>query len=587
MKWITLAFALAFVSSPVLAQEVILVSDLEEEAKKLIEKAKALQKEGKYTEAADTFKTVLREYRILIFTNSIDEKEIKGYIRDCGLMIVGEQLQEPKLYKKKHIDSIYGLEFNPPDGWRGIPPQKMVTNKEAKRRSREYEQYYKTPMRRIALYYFPYLDELSLIVWKLEDVKSVSDIEGQFEKFLRSRVEDLSSGPLKPLKLRYPAATREFTSKETGNKMYTIYMHEARSKFGLVMMLSWDGLANESKASGTSTKVLDTKTVWDSVKELANMTARRMNIIPKLGLKSYRKKWNNGALCPGWRTIKTKNYFIEYATDKAFAVRLGEELELIHKVYKIAVPTRNRIPMCVVKAFASEEDFIAYSGARGAAAYWSPMQEEIVCYKFKGGEIETDTKDKKVIKTKEEATNVTFKIIYHEGFHQYTHYVMGHERMVYIPSWINEGLGDYFFGGQVTIKSGKKRFTIGLNDWRVETIYNAVKADKHVPFRQIFDYEQRDYYSKPGLCYAEGWAICYWLLNHEKKQYRMFPSLLIDTLRKEDDFRKATLAVKKGLGLDYDKMEEEWKAYVLETMKPPEKEEEKEEKEEEEEEEGE
>lgn len=551
-----------------LTQDVVSINDLEAEAKKLIDEAKQLQADGKYVDAAQKYKQVLREYRILIFTKSIDDKEIKGYIKECGLAIVGDNLKELKLYEKPHRDAINGFEFYPPDGWRGIPPQKAVTDEK-----NDWSQYFKTPMKRIGLYTFPYLDDLYLVIWKLEDVATLGDIETQFEKYLRDRVKDLSSSEKGTIKLAYPAATREFSSKETGDRMYTIYIHDKDSRYGLVALLNWSGLDTEVGGGDTATKVLDVDSSWKTVKDLIDASARKMMIVQKRGLDSYKKKWNNGALCPGWSVHRTKNFHIEYATDEAFAIRLGEELELIQKVYRIAVPTKNTIPMCVVKAFASEEDFIAYSGAYGAAAYWSPMQEEIVCYKFPGGEVqigEAGANEKRVVQ-KQAADNVTFKIIYHEGFHQYTHYVMGHDRMVYIPSWINEGVGDYFFGGEVVTESGKTRFKIGLNDWRLETIYNAVKENKHVPLRQIFDYEQRDYYSNAGLCYAEGWAICHFLLNSKNKAYARFPSMLIDALRKEDDFRKATAAVKKALGLDYDKMEEEWKAYVLENMVPPEK----------------
>lgn len=547
-------------------QDVVNVGDLEAEAKILIDEAKQLQADGKFIEAAQKYKQVLRDYRILVFTKSIDDKEIKGYIKECGLAIVGDNLKEAKLYEKKHIDGIHGFEFNPPDGWRGVPPQKAVTDP-----NNDWSKYFKTPMKRIALYTFPYLDDLYLVVWKLEDVASLADIETQFEKYLRDRIKDLSTGEKGTPKLAYPASTREFTSKESGDRMYAVYLHEKDSRYGIVAMLNWSGFDAETGGSGAGTKVLDTDAVWKTVRDLIDASVRKMVIVQRRGIDSYKKKYNNAALCPGWSVHRTKNFHIEYSTDEAFAKRLGDELELIQGVYRIAAPTKNVIPMCVVKAFGSEEEFIAYSGAYGAAAYWSPMQEEIVCYKFPGGELETDTKEKRVIKDRKAADNVTFKIIYHEGFHQYMHYVMGKERMVYIPSWINEGIGDYFFGGEVSVESGKKRFKIGMNDWRQETIYNAVKENKHVPLRQIFDYEQSDYYSNAGLCYAEGWAICHFLLNSKNKAYARFPSLLIDELRKEDDFRKATATVKKALGLDYDKMEEEWKAYVLETMVPPEK----------------
>lgn len=559
--WLLLLFVAAG-TAPALAQGAVSVDDLEKEAQKLYEEAQKLQKDNKLVEAADIYRKILTEYRILFFLDRLNEDEVKGRLKACGLAVVTSQLKDLKLYKKRHIDSIYGLEFKPPIGWRGIPPQKKETTED------EWSRGYSYPISRPGLYFFPYLNELKLIVWKFEKADTLRDLESQMDKYLRGRARDLSASRSKPIRMGYPASAREYTAKQSGDRIYVIHLWQEQGRQGVAVAMVWDGIGKEDTTSGSGTTTLDTRSAWETVKKLNGLVASKFFIVPKGQIRAHRKKWNNGALCAGWKTYRTRKYHIEYSTDDAFARKLGAELELIRKVYEKAIPTKNKVPMCVVKAFANAEDFYAYSGAYGAAAYWSPRQEEIVCYKFKGGKVKTDTKEEKEITDKEEAINVTFKIIYHEGFHQYMHYVMGHERMIYIPSWLNEGLGDYFFGGKVV---GKK-FHIGLNDWRQETIYNAVKEDKHVPLAAIFDYEQRDYYTNAGLCYAEGWAISHWLLNSKNKAYRKFPSLLIDTLRKESDFRKATAACKRALNLDYEKMEEEWKQYVLTKFKPPEKE---------------
>jgi len=131
-----------------------------------------------------------------------------------------------------------------------------------------------------------------------------------------------------------------------------------------------------------------------------------------------------------------------------------------------------------------------------------------------------------------------------------------------VPSWLNEGMGDYFFGGEWT--KGRGKFDIGINDWRVKTIVDAVKKNEHVPLEKIFRYEQMDYYKNAQLCYAEGWAINYFFQKSpvgKKAGYFQIPAKMLEALKTGGDWEKAT--DKAFAGVDIKKMEEEWKAFVL------------------------
>jgi hypothetical protein len=216
-----------------------------------------------------------------------------------------------------------------------------------------------------------------------------------------------------------------------------------------------------------------------------------------------------------------------------------------------------------VKVFDREDDMMYYSGAYGAAAYWSPAQEEIVCYKFEGDKVKLDSKEEFTLAEERLPEEVTFKILYHEAFHQYMYYTIGGRgRRVYVPSWLNEGLGDYFFGGEW--QKSPKKFVIGLNDWRIAKIVNAIKKDKHVQFDKIFRYEQQQYYSNASLCYAQGWAINYFFQQSDvakKKGYHAIPTKMLELLKTSGDWEKAT--DKAFAGVDLKKMEEEWKEFML------------------------
>ena len=204
-----------------------------------------------------------------------------------------------------------------------------------------------------------------------------------------------------------------------------------------------------------------------------------------------------------------------------------------------------------------------YSGAYGAAAYWSPGQEEIVCYRFQGDKVKShESKEEFTIAEARAPEEVTFKILYHEGFHQYMYYLMGRDRGVYVPSWINEGLGDYFFGGEW--QKSPRKFTIGINDWRVKRIVDAVKENKHVPLDRIIRYQQMQYYADAGLCYAQGWAMNYFLLTSpvaRAKGWSTLPQRMLENLKTGGNWQRAT--DKTFQGVDLKAMEEEWKTFVL------------------------
>ena len=113
-------------------------------------------------------------------------------------------------------------------------------------------------------------------------------------------------------------------------------------------------------------------------------------------------------------------------------------------------------------------------------------------------------------------------MLYHEAFHQYIFYSVGR---VSPHSWFNEGHGDYYAGA----KWNGGRFRIEPFDWRVPVITRAVRKGSnvstpggYVPLAKIVRFSQREYYSNPSICYAEGWSLIYFLREvvPRKKSFR-------------------------------------------------------------------
>jgi len=237
-----------------------------------------------------------------------------------------------------------------------------------------------------------------------------------------------------------------------------------------------------------------------------------------------------------WKAEDTKNYIVVYNTpDQPLVRRILKDVEAMRKEYERLFPAAHPVTaVSTVRICADHAEYIRYGGMPGSAGYWNWSTEELVLY---------DATEREKGKKTEKAN--TFIVLYHEAFHQYIHYSAG---KLAPHSWFNEGYGDYFSGSQV---KGTKVKRIDQNPWRNDLIKRYVKAGKSVPWKEILFFEQRDYYRNPGLCYAQGWSMIYFL-NTSKKVARhpQWRELLAIYFEKLKELWAIELAVLTNDGLD-------------------------------------
>lgn len=539
----------------------------EKKAETLWTNAKASYDAQKWADAQAGFRE-LRERFMDTKAYSDNRKDIADLDLKCGYKIAAVALTKVSLSKKPHIDTILGLRFFPPDGWRGIPNWQDIYGQRDTS-----EQDYRDRSFRCARYTSRFLDNVYLNAYKTyapsEGAKTVA--EGAFKIYTRDP-KGMKMISETVFKHRHQAL-KQIHEDEEGNRYAVYAFFDPASKKGFGLVGYWK-LRDDSLFFFTS----DTKAEppeqkdWDAAVKAFDQVAGTMEIMEQSVLAKTRvdaKGWGIASdgwcvKCADWNVLNTRNYTIEYACRKDFADRVGKELEQILTLYQRVIPSSKGVERGRVKIFDCEADFQYYGQAPGAAAYWSPMQREIVAYRFEGRKVKAfEGNEEMTVAEEKNPEEVTFNILYHEAFHQYMENYMGISRDVYVPSWINEGMGDYFFGGR-WLKNGK--FEIGLNDWRLETIHAAVKANKHVPLKKIVYYKQSDYYSDAGLCYAEGWAICYFFMSDEgkKKGYDRYITAMYNECKKSGERGEAKKATDKVFaGCDFEKLEAEWKAFVL------------------------
>ncbi len=536
----------------------------EAKAKALYDEGVNYMEEGKFKEAKDRLQELRDRYRMsaAYWQNSED---IAGRLLECGSRIAVEVLKTQALYKKTHQDTWHGIEFAPPADWRGIPPfQRYFGRMDTSEVDAAGETI------RITRYTSRFLENVHLQVFKVYAPKDFADLETRVLGEHQQRFKGLTEDSATQFRGKFHVASRKTYTDAEGDRL-VIYNFFGEKK-GYALVGYWRTRAEElffSFSSSSGDKKREVKAEdWKEALRVFDESAKTFWIWPQQQLSQQRIRLERGVQVSDWKVYRTKNYRVEYATRDDYAKQVGDQMEKIMNLYRTILPSSKEIPVCRIKLFDTEEDFQYYGQAPGAAAYWSPAQEEICAYRFTGKELKLDSDEKMTIAEGRNPEEETFHVMYHEGYHQYMFFYMGRGRNIYVPSWLNEGMGDYFFGGTWVKKGGKVSLELQANWWRLDTIHTAVKENKHVPLERIFRYTQQQYYSDAGLCYAEGWAICYFFLTSEvakKKGYDRILLKMLHELKTSGNWEKATDVSFRGV--DFAAMESEWKEFVLSLKK--------------------
>ncbi len=280
-------------------------------------------------------------------------------------------------------------------------------------------------------------------------------------------------------------------------------------------------------------------------------------------------EWRPNDAPPGWKVYTIGNYqFQSNATEKAVK-KVGAHLNAMFKVYMERFPTGRTITkQFPVKIFKDRDGFLDYGAPPMAAAYYSPVDKEMVGYDTgmvdgemtKGG---TTGKSIPGLEDLERAHTMDLMgVIAHEGWHQYFHWVCTSK--IAFPSWCDEGIGEYFYTAR--FKDGK--IELGApNTIRLGTIQWAIKKQKYIPLKDLVTFDQQKYYAQAGLAYAEGWSLVHFWSEHPDYKKQRLVSKFVTTFADQHSIDEAVKAT--FTKVDWEKTEKDWKAWVL-AMKSPE-----------------
>ncbi len=137
----------------------------------------------------------------------------------------------------------------------------------------------------------------------------------------------------------------------------------------------------------------------------------------------------------------------------------------------------------------------------------------------------------------------TFRTLQHEGFHQFAWHHLGRQ----LPTWINEGLAQYFEDA-VFLESG---MVLGLGDpHRIALVQDALDVGYALETRDLISLSSRQWShtlntnaSRSELLYAQAWSIVYFMIHGDDGRYlrsfEVYLRLISDGLDHPAAFRAA------------------------------------------------
>lgn len=275
--------------------------------------------------------------------------------------------------------------------------------------------------------------------------------------------------------------------------------------------------------------------------------------------------WRPQDVPAGWKIYNVGRYEFQSNAAEEKVRTVAKHLNAMCDLYRKTFPsTRTPNKTFVVKIFRNRKEFLDYGAPPGAGAYYSWRDKEMVGYdtgKIDGVMDKPETTGDKgrnpvLDALAKQHTLDLLGVFAHEGWHQYFHWWCTSK--VSFPSWCDEGIAEYFYTARV--RDGKT-VTGAPNDYRLGTIKWAIKANKHIPLKDLVTYDQQKYYSVAGLAYAQGWSLVHFFIEHpeyKKDRYlTRFVTVFVDQHAIDE-------AVKQVFSkMDWEKTEKDWKEWVL------------------------
>lgn len=232
---------------------------------------------------------------------------------------------------------------------------------------------------------------------------------------------------------------------------------------------------------------------------------------------------------PPWeRTFihETDHYRVETDISQTKAEYYGRHLEAIRSFYceQFGVETyTEKKKKARVLIFDTREGFHSYAKlttddrVESFLGYYHPRFQQLLLYE-----------DRKDVKGTE-----TLRVLYHEGFHQFTHGLIPQ-----MPFWLAEGLAEYYAGSRIESGTVVARGT--LHKGRIRDLKRYLKGRSPISFKKLMLETPSEFYSGPvAVKYAQAWSMCHFFCHSSEKRLRALLFRYVLLLKSGKDSKEA------------------------------------------------
>ncbi|TET34026.1 MAG: DUF1570 domain-containing protein [Planctomycetota bacterium] len=280
---------------------------------------------------------------------------------------------------------------------------------------------------------------------------------------------------------------------------------------------------------------------------------------------SAKKKEYEGVPWTSRHIIKTEYYEIHCNSTRKIAERYARIMDSLHRkflqVFAALKPEKRRSNVYIHR---NQKEFMEMRRKpAGVGGYYMPSSREVCTYHGTFG-----------------VTGTTLTILAHEGCHQFQHLFVKGNAMQFsmMPIWLLEGMAVIFEASEIR-RSGSVKL-VGPHPDRMKQLQQMIRDEKHITLQKCLSTPRRQF---GGSHYNTAGAFTWWLLKaSKKKQYRiLYEKYLIkcrDRARSSggrgmgrggsNEAAAFDSLAQSLVGKDLEKLEEEWRKYVLKVRLP-------------------
>ncbi len=242
--------------------------------------------------------------------------------------------------------------------------------------------------------------------------------------------------------------------------------------------------------------------------------------------------------------VSTSNYDVATDVSMDLTRRVAAEMEGIHAEYmrrfgRFANPAGAR---SLVYVFAHEEEYLNLGGyaLKGTGGFFNAGRGHLAAY------------------IGDRTLPQLFRILYHEGFHQFMHARVSRD----CPLWLNEGMAEYYGAALPTSKGYE---TGDVAPYRIEELKECLKGDKFANWSRFLLITSEEWHAaretpgQAGVNYLQAWSMVHFLIHGRNGKLTPVLDRYIDSLKRGASKGES---MRNAFGSDMLRIEDEWKDFI-------------------------